>query len=179
MVKPNNKKLGLCIECDKKITILNSSRCIECNKKQIERSKRMIQKRKQHNQCIYCGNPNENIRPNEPICSDCWFVQIANNATGNGSKTFAKEIKDLFEKQNGLCYYTGKQLIKGKTASLDHIIPKSKGGTHNITNLQWIDRRINRIKNDMPHNEFISFCHNISDKFPKGRIAIASPDGVG
>lgn len=56
----------------------------------------------------------------------------------------------LYDKQNGLCFYCGEQMIVVDTATLrrlppkaitqDHLLPKSKGGTraaHNIVGACW------------------------------------------
>jgi len=47
--------------------------------------------------------------------------------------------------------------------SLDHIIPKSKGGTNNLDNLQFLSWFENRCKSDMSQKEWDLLKNNISD----------------
>lgn len=74
-------------------------------------------------------------------------------------------IGDLFEKQNGYCVLTGLKLELKKnvkdntqTASLDR---KDSAKGYIIGNLQWIHKKINRIKIDFPENEFIELCYQV------------------
>jgi hypothetical protein len=49
------------------------------------------------------------------------------------------------------------------TASLDRI-DSSKG--YIIGNVQWAHKMVNRMKNDMPQEEFIEFCRDIISTNP-------------
>ena len=73
----------------------------------------------------------------------------------------------LYEEQNGLCALSGIPIGFGKrskkkdgfkrttTASLDRIDNK-KGYT--IDNIQWVHKIVNKMKTDLPSDEFIEFC---------------------
>jgi 5-methylcytosine-specific restriction endonuclease McrA len=54
---------------------------------------------------------------------------------------------NLWEQQNGICPYLMTQ-INLCDAQLDHVLPISLGGTHDISNLQWIHHRVNKMKWD-------------------------------
>lgn len=76
-----------------------------------------------------------------------------------------EQIEDLFLKQNGKCALSGIILNLTKnsnyrlsTASLDRI-DSSKG--YIIENIQWIHKRINKIKNDLPEDEFLEWIQLI------------------
>jgi len=92
-----------------------------------------------------------------------WFGTIARNRLASEGKNRGEKIKHKLEEQEYKCVYTGIVLIPGRNASLDHILPISRGGTHEIENLQWVDIQINRMKTDMTHQEFIQMCHKIVD----------------
>ena len=83
-----------------------------------------------------------------------------------GSFKKYKELEILFQKQNGICPYTGKKLQLGIDTSIDHIIPKSRGGSKDISNLQWVYYKANFMKQDMFTNEFIELAHLISQNCP-------------
>lgn len=54
---------------------------------------------------------------------------------------------------------------KYKKPSLDHIIPKAKGGTNDIENLQFLSWFENRCKNDMEQTEWNNLKLNIQEYF--------------
>lgn len=54
---------------------------------------------------------------------------------------------------------------KHKKPSLDHIIPKAKGGTNDIENLQFLSWFENRCKNDMTQAEWNNLKLNIKEYF--------------
>ena len=54
---------------------------------------------------------------------------------------------------------------KYKKPSLDHIIPKAKGGTNDIENLQFLSWFENRCKNDMTQTEWNNLKLNIQGYF--------------
>jgi hypothetical protein len=59
------------------------------------------------------------------------------------------------------CALTGWPLEYGKTASIDHIIPKSRGGDSTLRNLRWVDKRVNFAKRDLSDEEFIVLCRAV------------------
>jgi 5-methylcytosine-specific restriction endonuclease McrA len=83
-----------------------------------------------------------------------------------GSASLWPQLDDLLQNQNGLCAYTGTPLVLGHNASLDHKIPRSRGGEDRIENVQWVTWDVNRSKTDMTHEEFVAMCHVVSKKFP-------------
>jgi len=57
--------------------------------------------------------------------------------------------KELFDRQNGTCLVSGKQIedpLNGQLWEVDHIIPLAKGGTDTVDNMQLIDMVVNRKK---------------------------------
>jgi hypothetical protein len=80
-----------------------------------------------------------------------------------------KDLKDVWDKQNGICPYTGIQLVDWDykaesnslyTASLDRI-DSSKG--YFRENIQFVSKNINYMKNNLSHQETIDLCKIISN----------------
>lgn len=58
----------------------------------------------------------------------------------------------IYEREKKKCFYCGKNL-KFRQITLDHYLPKSKGGTEDIFNLVLSCRKCNRLKgNKIPRN---------------------------
>ena len=63
-------------------------------------------------------------------------------------KLCAKAIR---ERDNNRCQYTGK-LLRPDEGSLDHVLPRSRGGKDEWRNLVWSDKTVNAKKgNRLPH----------------------------
>lgn len=72
----------------------------------------------------------------------------------------AKQILGLIEKQGYRCALSGRQLTP-ETASLDHIEPLSRGGTHDISNLQVVEYQVNTAKGTLTVAEFLQLCQDV------------------
>ena len=73
----------------------------------------------------------------------------------------AKMIMELIERQEFHCAFSGRELTP-ETASLDHIVPLSRGGTHDISNLCVVDHQINAAKSTMTVEEFVAMCREVA-----------------
>jgi hypothetical protein len=98
--------------------------------------------------------------PSEPAitgmyCHMCWCKSLASDALGSKKKW--KVIEKFFQ-EKGNCAYTGLKLLPGSKdyeASIDHIIPLSKGGQKTLENLQWVCNIVNRSKFNLTHEEYL------------------------
>lgn len=72
-------------------------------------------------------------------------VILTSNYRDVPTKTLKPTSKNIFERYNYTCAYTGKKLPKSKL-NLDHVIPKSKGGKETWTNLVPAIKKINTEK---------------------------------
>ena len=75
-------------------------------------------------------------------------------------------VKKFYNDKQFNCIYTawvdsGK--VKYRKPSLDHVIPKAKGGTNDLTNLQFLTWFENRCKNDMTQIEWDNLKLNMKD----------------
>jgi len=72
------------------------------------------------------------------------------------------ELLALLDKQNRRCPYSGRLLLIGDNASIDHKIPLDRGGTNDLTNLQWVDYHVNIMKWYRTDEEFLADLYQIS-----------------
>lgn len=72
----------------------------------------------------------------------------------------AKMIMKLIEKQQFRCAVSGRTLTP-ESASLDHILPLSRNGVHDITNLWVVDHRVNAAKGTLTLDEFVNLCGDV------------------
>lgn len=70
----------------------------------------------------------------------------------------ASELFGLWVRQRGLCALTGRKL--DRTAHLDHIVPKARGGTDVIGNYRWVCPEVNMVKRDLMDDEFLRLCRD-------------------
>jgi hypothetical protein len=118
--------------------------------------------RKASGSCIRCGK--ENLAVAAQMCLKCWFKKMASDclrARGADVHTKAAQLEELWAQQSGRCAITGETLVPGVNASLDHILPKSRGGSDDVKNTQWVEFHINRAKGDLTHTEFLRLCRRV------------------
>jgi 5-methylcytosine-specific restriction endonuclease McrA len=96
---------------------------------------------------------------NETYRRRFFYYRCRHIEAGPEREVFALKVALLWVKQRGICSLTGSKL--GRDAQLDHIFPKSKGGTDEISNLRWVSRAANLAKSDMLDHELIELCKSI------------------
>lgn len=81
-------------------------------------------------------------------------------------------LRSLWDEQQGKCAVTGEKLVPGVNASLDHIVPVSRGGTSEKGNLRWVTSTINHMKWDLTDDEFMAMCTQIAHRAERiGKVA--------
>ena len=131
-------------------------RCAVCREKRSAASRRDYQYRALRGQCVYC----KDSASVGLFCFTHWLKNLG-VAHGLGNKKGIAILRALWDEQGGRCAVTGEVLIPGSTASIDHAIPKSRGGSSDKSNLRWVLLNINRIKWDMTHDEFVATCRKV------------------
>jgi 5-methylcytosine-specific restriction endonuclease McrA len=80
-------------------------------------------------------------------------------------KVNAATLKTILEMQGYKCALSGKRLTP-EIAVLDHKIPLSRGGTNDASNLQWLDKEVNKAKGSMDCDEFVAMCKAVTRHAP-------------
>lgn len=150
IVYEQRKLLGQCVKCALPAQ-KNLSHCITC----LEVFSERYYSKKELGICVSCSG--EKLEHTHH-CLECWLKLTSYRALGNREQW--KELQQLLFSQNFKCAYTGVTLIPGLNTSVDHIIPKSRGGSNDITNIQWILKPLNTLKGELTHDEFISNLQN-------------------
>lgn len=79
----------------------------------------------------------------------------------NCSKQITEDwLLATLELQSGKCALSGRA-ITILTAEVDHITPKSRGGTDDLSNLRLLSHEANRCKGNMLDTEFMGLCSEI------------------
>jgi 5-methylcytosine-specific restriction endonuclease McrA len=85
-------------------------------------------------------------------------------------------VADLLHKigDSPKCYLTGETIDIEDTKSwqLDHIMPRSRGGSNNLDNADICLSRVNSAKGNMTNEEFINMCQNVI-KHQNARLCLA------
>jgi 5-methylcytosine-specific restriction endonuclease McrA len=118
--------------------------------------------------CIFCT---EKRFGDSALCEKHYFNSIATSNLKDRTK--GDHLKEIFFAQNSKCYYSGRELIAGKNASIDHLFPIS---THpelanSIENIRWCDKQVNHAKNNMDYTSFINLCGDIV-KYTKPHLTV-------
>jgi len=154
----------LCNQCGKEKDI-KFQLCEDCKEKARERySNTFLEQKEQrilNNVCWMCG---KSCFFDSRLCQKHWLKSLLEKYKFDLNQQNLLFVK--LEKQNFECFYTGVKLTPGTNCSIDHIEPRSKNGKINDPdNCVWVDRKINMIKNNMNHIEFVDLCKQIAQKF--------------
>jgi len=74
------------------------------------------------------------------------------------------DLWKIAKKQKLLCSLTGDKLTS-LNASVDHIIPSSKGGKNIVTNIRLVTKDANFMKNSHSDEEFLELCKKVVNYF--------------
>lgn len=146
----------LCLICGLKREQTDKTKCNHCLKKTNDYMLNRRNCRVKNSKCIGCG-----INSDKKRCTICYLKMISVNIFG--SVDHHNNLLELFNKQNGKCVYTGRQLYFQENCELDHIIPVSKNGQNKIENLQWLHRDINKMKHSLNQGDFLTTIFEISN----------------
>ena len=157
--REKRKELSIC-SCGKK-TIDNHVRCKECLKKYADRNMEKKAILLADGICIYCKKEKTIEGGKSQVCPNCSLKHRSIDLWDTIKNWH--DLLNLFNKQNGICPYSGLKITIGIDAEIDHIIPRSKNGTHDIENLQWVHSWVNTMKYNKTHQEFIDMIKIINN----------------
>lgn len=83
---------------------------------------------------------------------------------GSKSKISIQQLRDHIG-DIPICYLTGTpiNLRDGLSYELDHIIPKSSGGSSDLKNLGLLSAEVNRAKHNKTPEQFLEICRKVID----------------
>lgn len=96
------------------------------------------------------------------------------------ARRFNKEItsddlRTLWDAQGGLCGLTGRVMVaEAGKVSLDHIVPRAKGGSHELTNLRWVCSEANLLKRDLSDDELLALCSDVAEWIGRRLLGVVS-----
>ena len=90
----------------------------------------------------------------------CGFRDRSGNDCG--VKFTFKDVVDKFGVETE-CYLTGVKinLYEPRTYEFDHIVPRSKGGSNELSNLGILSKAANQAKSNLSVDEFLSLCEAV------------------
>lgn len=91
---------------------------------------------------------------------DPWGWRARNLRRNINPEITVEWLRALWESQGGKCPLSGRALHI-KTAEMDHIIPRSRGGSHDLSSLRLLSPEANQAKGGMTDDEFIALCGDI------------------
>jgi len=154
------KENGSCYNCggvvDRKGII-----CFSCNKKanaSYHKSKiSRLNGKEIRSECRQCKSARIG---NSKLCETHWVMDIARKSGLLGKE---KELIEKLNNQNWKCFFTGKELVAGINASIDHLSPRSTNPEveSDLDNIVWADKRINSMKGNFNYVDFIDICKTI------------------
>lgn len=164
--RPSEKKQLMCPNCTKILTDINQR-----ERKELKRIKQEQAKEEKHitkmlnmpyvqmsfSVCPVCNGVFVTSKSNKKYCSDkCSKASIWK---GKEAYRYLIPLKELYERDNGICYlcggkcdYNDKKVVNGQIIygnmypSRDHIYPKSQGGSHTWQNIRLAHRICNSLK---------------------------------
>lgn len=160
----------LCITCRQYFkTKLQISRAKDSESKAKDKSSRTLRllKRLSEGLCACCIS---NKLDNSVYCL-YHYVYNAGRAYGVKDKSQVLALQDKLKSQDFKCFYSGVTIVPGINASIEHVVPRSHGcDSADISNIVWIDLRVNKMKGSMPLNQFIEICSQIINTYNTKRV---------
>jgi hypothetical protein len=152
--------LGMCTACGKPNGSQSKWRCLACQKRGLE----LVRARIAVGICLGCKQP---ALPTVQHCLRHWFARTGGTHGLNAKNGGVQMLKEIWAEQGGRCALTGAILEPGVDASLDHKIPRSRGGDSSRGNLQWVTTSVNWAKSNLSSEDFVEMCRLVILRHPE------------
>lgn len=153
----------LCVNCATPLVSGDKQQqCPACRSKGVEATQQRRLRYREEGRCIHCGGDSPIQRDNaEQICVTCYLRACSREHFGTNAQW--PMLLAAWERCGGICPYTGLTMRLGIDASVEHRYPSSRFPAlrENPQNIEWIHLRVNEMKRDFTHDEFIAFIRGI------------------
>lgn len=162
----SNVSKGLCRECGKPRGDSGTTlRCAECSGRARVKIGAIQAARRASGLCVVCASP----RITTSFCDVCWYKDAARGlGRDRRGRVERQQTGPLWQvlrakliAQEFRCALTGELMIIGENAEIDHILPKSRGGGNDPTNLRWVTSAANVMKWNRTDEELAVMCRQI------------------
>lgn len=108
----------------------------------------------------------EHYGPRQRVRLAAWkvrhfFAWRARIVSRYGEPVTAGDLASLWRRQRGRCALTGRPL--DRSAEIDHILPRSRGGSNGLENLRWVCEDANQAKRGLTDVEFLALCRDVAE----------------
>lgn len=131
--------------------------CSGCLRKHAVKQHAVYARRLAKTCCHRCGEPLGDAQGKS--CIKCILKSVARKRLDDESRWV--DLLNLYNQQERRCAISGEKLVFGLNASLDHKQATSRGGTHDLQNLQWVTKQVNDAKGARSEAELIEMCRLI------------------
>jgi 5-methylcytosine-specific restriction endonuclease McrA len=159
----NERRLGKCRECERAYQRDWSRRDPEKFRKRKResmakrRSADPVAARAYRNQ-YHAANRAERTAKMREYYGRRFFWGRAMKLRGADRATY-RDLARLWRQQRGRCALSGRRL--DRTAQLDHIMPRARGGSDAASNIRWVCYAANLAKRDLTDAEFAALCSDV------------------
>ncbi len=87
------------------------------------------------------------------------FQRLSKRYVKQGIMLTPMDLWSMAKKQKAVCALSGRSLKSN--ISIDHIIPKSKGGTNDKSNIRLVNLDVNVARGNKSDSEFINLCQSV------------------
>lgn len=165
-IRKERLRAGLCFGCgaERDAETVYCSKCKEKHKEKyparydIKHSQSRRRRNENAGMCRECGKERYY---SSSYCSHHFIANIARPYKIPTSMW--NDLLRKLEQSNFACFYTGKELVPGVNACIDHLYSRSQHPEKmsDLDNLVWCDKWVNRMKGHMSYQDFISLCQTI------------------
>lgn len=146
LIKRLNRPRRYCLDCPKDITDSrrNIKRCDKCDDRRFRKQQLIKRLRRQPHYCLDCSEDISNLAPTAKRCRYCSSEHRYESARRNGERYRLRYVSVIAERDGWVCGRPGgtkgcgRLLFSDVEVHVDHILPRSKGGPDDPSNLQLL-----------------------------------------